>query len=136
MRSIHSVAEADYQQIRLLATALGVSDGQAIGFLLRRLRELAGEAGEAEVTAPPTGISIYAVYDGVRTEATYDPATGSVTVTTGPLADQRFRSPRGAAIAVVRRENPRVHPNRNGWTFWIVTATGHTLQSVRQRIHS
>jgi hypothetical protein len=32
---------------------------------------------------------------------------------------------------VVSALNPSVAPNGSGWDFWIVTATGKTLRSVR-----
>ncbi|MBY8845835.1 hypothetical protein [Streptomyces sp. SP2-10] len=37
-----------------------------------------------------------------------------------------------AAALRVRALNRHVDPQRNGWTFWTVTATGNLLQSVRR----
>ena len=65
-------------------------------------------------------------------EAQYDPRSSSLKVTAGPAAGRRFKSPSAAAIAVVSELNPHVHPNRNGWSFWTITATGKRLQSIRR----
>lgn len=134
MRTISGVPERDYQQIRFLATTLNLTDGEVVGFLLRRLAELSAHDGNA---APRQPISrqtdIHVVYEGKRVEATFDRETEAVTVSTGSLGGQRFRSPSGAAIAVVQELNPTVSPNRNGWTFWVVTATGRPLESIRYK---
>ncbi|MGW5863200.1 GmrSD restriction endonuclease domain-containing protein [Streptomyces sp. NPDC055239] len=103
----------------------------------------ADEAVIAEDQAAPTlvgaeiqklrteqGIEIHASYEGQRTQAYYDPSSRSVTIPSGPGRGEH-ESPSGAAVAVVRARNPQVNPNRNGWSFWTVTATGNLLQSIR-----
>lgn len=77
-------------------------------------------------------IDIYAVYDDERIEAEFDPSNRTVLITSGFLEGWQYNTPSGAASAVVRRYRPNVDPNRNGWLFWLVAATGETLQSVRQ----
>ncbi|MFG2563569.1 hypothetical protein [Streptomyces sp. NPDC048496] len=76
------------------------------------------------------GIEIHAIYEGQRTQAFYDPSSRIVTIHSGPGRGE-YESPSGAAVAVVRALNPHVNPNRNGWAFWTVTATGNLLQSIR-----
>jgi hypothetical protein len=47
---------------------------------------------------------------------------------------ESFRSPTGAARAVVRHYNPSVNDNRNGWGFWQIDSGGGPrawLQSIR-----
>jgi hypothetical protein len=78
-------------------------------------------------------VTIHAVYEGHRTRGVYEPATRRVTIVDGPLAARSFKSPSGAAIAVVSHYRPGVNPNRNGWSFWTVTDSGDLLQSLRQR---
>lgn len=79
------------------------------------------------------GVLIYADYEGNRTRARYfTPAR--VEITDGPLKGRSFRSPTGAARAVVRHYNPSVNDNRNGWSFWRIDNGGDPrawLQSIR-----
>ncbi|MEU1007683.1 hypothetical protein [Streptomyces sp. NPDC005890] len=76
------------------------------------------------------GVEIHAVYESHRATALYDPVSRTVTIPSGPGRGQ-YDTPSGAAVAVVRALNPQVNPNRNGWSFWTVTATGALLQSIR-----
>ena len=56
------------------------------------------------------------------------PHLGSATMETRTaMADLAARN----AIAVVTGLHPEVNPNRNGWSFWTITATGKRLQSIR-----
>jgi hypothetical protein len=71
------------------------------------------------------------VYEGQRIDAIYHTRTKRVDAGTGVLAGQSFKSPSGAAMAIVRALNPKVHPNRNGWTFWTITQTGKTLEAIK-----
>ncbi|WP_433292188.1 hypothetical protein ACQP2F_27355 [Actinoplanes sp. CA-030573] len=96
-----------------LAARMGkVSEGE----IVRRL--IGGNAPPVET--PPTpepGVPIFADYEGHRVRARYfEPAR--VEIVDGPLAGQSFKTPTGAARAVVRRYNPSVNDNRNGWSFW------------------
>lgn len=77
-------------------------------------------------------VPIHVDYQGQRVEATFDPDSEAVVVLSDPLRGRSFASPSGAAVEIVRRLNPDVSPNRNGWNFWIVTATGAPLSSIRQ----
>jgi hypothetical protein len=81
------------------------------------------------------GVAIYADYEGHRVRAKYfEPAR--VEIVDGPLAGKSFKTPTGAARAVVRHYNPSINDNRNGWSFWQVdNATGARvwLQSIRPR---
>jgi hypothetical protein len=80
-----------------------------------------------------SGVPIHVRYEGNRIEALFEPETHAVTITSGPLAGTKHKSTSRAAIEVVRSLNPDVHPNRNGWSFWTVTATGEPLQSLRRK---
>ena len=79
------------------------------------------------------GVPIYADYEGHRTRALFfSPAR--VEIIDGPLKGQSFKTPTGAARAVVRHYNPSVNDNRNGWGFWQVDNGGGPrvwLQSIR-----
>ncbi|MER7107770.1 GmrSD restriction endonuclease domain-containing protein [Streptomyces sp. NPDC000229] len=76
------------------------------------------------------GVEIHATYEGQRVDAYYDPASRVVRIPSGPGRGE-YETPSGAAVALVHALNPHVNPNRNGWTFWTVTATGRLLQSIR-----
>jgi hypothetical protein len=76
-------------------------------------------------------VAIHGDYEGRRTKAWFSPSTQRVEIAEGPLAGASYKSPSGAARAVVAHGNPEVNPSRNGWAFWTVTATGAPLQSLR-----
>jgi hypothetical protein len=117
--------------IRLAADTADITPGEVIRRLVDRSRPSSGamktQAAESEK------VPIHAVYEGHRTAGTYEVATHRVTITDGPLTSRSFKSPSGAAIAVVTHYQPGVNPNRNGWTFWTVTNSGDLLQSLRHR---
>src|SRR5687767_3429214 len=80
------------------------------------------------VKEPWTPIEVYGEYNGERVEGKYLPATKRLTVTTGTLAGQSFKSPSGAARAVVAVLNPeRTATQTNGWRFW---HDAETLQRI------
>jgi hypothetical protein len=76
------------------------------------------------------GIEIHAIYESRRVNAYYDPSSRAVSIPSGPGRGE-YDTPSGAAFGVVKALNPHVNPNRNGWSFWTVTATGNLLQSIR-----
>ncbi|MFE0250951.1 DUF262 domain-containing protein [Streptomyces sp. NPDC059010] len=76
------------------------------------------------------GVEIHAIYEGRRINAYYDPSSRIVTIPSGPGRGE-YETPSGAAVAAVKALNPHVNPNRNGWSFWTVSATGALLQSIR-----
>ncbi|HWG63561.1 MAG TPA: hypothetical protein VG253_17860 [Streptosporangiaceae bacterium] len=124
-----TVADDVYEQITLLTKAWGISASDVIGRLLRDFR------GTQAETAPTKAgqVTVHAIYAGSRTEGLYDPAVQSLTITTGPLAGKTFSKPSGAAVALVAALRPGVHPNRNGWSFWVESRTGRRLQAIRYK---
>lgn len=78
-------------------------------------------------------VDVYLEYEGVRSQGLFDPSTEALRITEGPLAGKFYKSPTGAAVAVVQHVNPSVNPNRNGWSTWRVTESGEFLQSIRGR---
>ncbi|KJK11984.1 hypothetical protein UB45_11910 [Terrabacter sp. 28] len=128
-----NVSEATADRLRLLASAWEVDEEGAISRLIDRLAAGATEDPTPQSSARADQVEVYAVYDGRRVSGLYDPRTKALTVTSTPLEGSKYKSPSGAAIAVVQATNPKVNPNRNGWTFWTVRSTGDTLQSLRNR---
>jgi len=117
------------QRVALLARAWGVTKGEAVE---RLLDEFQGGAEAACPVATAGGVPVHAVYGSTRVEGLFDPASNGLQITTGPLAGKAYRTPSGAAIAVVSLHNRAVNPNRNGWSFWLVSETGERLQTLRR----
>ncbi len=124
-----AVTDEVYEQIALLARAWAISANDVIGRLLRDFRDTRAEAAPTQ----PEQVGVHAIYAGTRTEGLYDPAAQSLTITTGPLAGRTFSKPSGAAVALVAALRPDVHPNRNGWSFWVESRTGKRLQAIRYK---
>jgi hypothetical protein len=115
-------------KVAFAARMANVSEGE----IIRRL-VLGAAPDDKPVDAGSPGIRIYADYEGHRTTAVYH-APGRVEIIDGPLKGKPFKSPTGAARAVVRHYNPAVNDNRNGWMFWQIDNAGGPrvwLQSVR-----
>ena len=123
------VADDVHEQVTLLARAWDTSASDA----LRRLLVAFRGADEPVVPAVPAAErqAVHAIYGGARTDGLFDRVSHSLTITTGPLAGRTFSKPSGAAVALVQLYSPEVNPNRNGWSFWIVSRTGKRLQTIR-----
>jgi hypothetical protein len=122
------VDDVTKQAVSFAARIANVSEGE----IIRRL--VGGGAPPSDGPEPASqGVRIYADYEGHRVRARYfEPAR--VEITDGPLAGKSFKTPTGAARAVVRHYNPSVNDNRNG--FWQIdkgTGSRVWLQSIRPR---
>ena len=118
--------------ITLLAQAWNITPAEVIERLLDRFKQPWATATLTTTTPGRDSIAVHGVYQGVRVEGEYDLHSTSLTITAGPSAGRRFRTPSAATAAVIRAVNIRVNPNRSGWKFWIVTQSGQRLQSLRQ----
>jgi negative regulator of replication initiation len=124
-----AVTDDVYDQIALLARAWSTTPDDVIRRLLSDFRRT-----EDDDPSPKSEqIAVHAVYAGTRTEGLYDPVTQSLAITTGLLAGRTYTRPSGAAVALVTALSPAVNPNRNGWSFWVISKTGQRLQSIRNR---
>lgn len=129
MRAIR-LPDHDHERVTLLARAWEISEGEVVRRLLDRFVQPPSLATTGDASATDT-IAIYADYEGRHIEAIFHRATKRVDITDGVLAGRSFKSPSGAAIGVVQALNPNVHPNRNGWSFWFLKASGEALQNIR-----
>src|SRR3569833_2076186 len=106
------VDDASKQTVSFAAQMADVSEAEIIRRMIRTsalTREDPRPAGD--------GVAIYADYEGHRVRARYfEPAR--VEIVDGPLAGQSFKTPTGAARAVVRHYDPSLNANRSGWAFW------------------
>jgi hypothetical protein len=122
------IVEVDAETKRALTFAAqmaGVSEGE----IVRRL--VAGTVGRRHDNAAG-GIPVHADYAGHRTRALFF-APARIEIIDGPLQGTSYKTPTGAARAVVRQYNPKVNDNRNGWGFWQLDQSGPRawLQSIR-----
>ena len=118
----------DFRRLALLGRAWNVDVSGAVSRLLDEF-----EAGAPSATTPASEeqVPVHAVYADQRVEGLFDRRTRRLRITSGPLADRTYRSPSGAAVAVVGMHNRSVSPNRNGWSFWLINETGELLQTLR-----
>lgn len=130
------IASAVYADLRLLAQAWRVDEGGAVERLIAEFRSEALNTDlrpSGSTDGDPDWVKVHADYEGNRISGEYNLKTQAVRVTDGIRDRRTFKSPSGAAIGVVSELNPKVNPNRNGWTFWTVSSSGDTLQQLRHR---
>lgn len=122
--------QSTFDAIDLAARITGMSHSQVVARLVQQ-----SKAAPDPVSTPGAGeqaIDVYADYEGHRTPARFHQLTNRVDIVGGPLAGQSFKSPSSAARSVVAHYKPGVSPQRNGWTFWMLSdGSGRFLQSVR-----
>uniref|UniRef100_UPI003F495CB9 hypothetical protein n=1 Tax=Streptomyces sp. CA-136453 TaxID=3240050 RepID=UPI003F495CB9 len=116
-------------KVELLARAWNTSTGEVIRRLVKHFED---SPVTPHSTPSPTAdqVGVHAFYAGQKTSGVYDRESRSLTITEGPAAG-RYKTPSGAATAVLQALKPTVQPNRNGWSFWVIDGTGETLQSLR-----
>lgn len=118
-----------YQLVQLLARAWNVAPSDVVRRLIAQLGQEPARRTHVSSLAP-SPIAVHAIYAGVRIDASYDPTTTSVAILHGP-GKGTYRTPSGATTAVLQALRPTVVPNRTGWTFWRINATGELLSKLR-----
>lgn len=98
--------------VAFAAQMAGVTEAEIVRRMVKAASPAIGEDAPGSA-----GVSIYADYEGHRTRALYF-APARVEITDGPLSGKSFKSPTGAARAIVRYYNPDVNDSRNGWNFF------------------
>ncbi|MEV0393104.1 hypothetical protein [Polymorphospora rubra] len=128
------IDEATDGYLDFAAGVAGLTKGQVVARLVEQARAASqAQATPAKDGAEPAPVRIHADYAGQRTQAFFVPGPGRIEIVSGPLSGQVFRTPSEAARAIVMDARPDVSPARNGWTFFLVTATGQPLQTLRHR---
>ncbi|MGW2838807.1 hypothetical protein ACWCWD_13520 [Streptomyces sp. NPDC001493] len=125
-----SVDPQTYSQLTLLARAWNVTQEEVVRRLLQHFQSPDAPLSTNSAGRTDQHIAVHAIYEGVRVDGLYDTAGSSLEIPHGPGAGT-YRTPSGAATAVLQALNPKVKPNRNGWSFWIVSESGALLQSLR-----
>nr|WP_078903259.1 hypothetical protein [Streptomyces toyocaensis] len=122
------VDEQTYRSIEFAASMGGTTAGEVVARLVKSASVPAAASKEDEERK----VGVYVDYEGHRTRGNYDRDTKRIDITSGPLAGQSFKTPTGAARAVVTHYKPGVNPNRNGWSFWVLDdGSGGLLQTIR-----
>ena len=128
MMATIEIDDSSKRAVSFAARMAGVTEGE----IIRRL--IAASSLAVEEPGPGhAGVPIFGDYDGHRTRALYF-APGRVEIVDGPLRGRSFKTPSGAARAVVGHYNPSVNDNRNGWRFWQIDNGGGPrvwLESIR-----
>lgn len=123
----HIPVEAEiHDQVALLARAFGMTTSQTIAHLLQRY----AHAEPAVPARTEALVPVYAIYQRKRVEGQFDRRTGALSIPAGPGAGQ-YRSPSGAAHAVITALRPAVSPIRTGWHFWRLAENGAQLDVLR-----
>jgi hypothetical protein len=112
------VDESTKQAVAFAARMANVTEDE----IIRRLVGASARA-RADPDSADQGVAIYADYEGHRVRARYF-RSARVEIADGPLAGKSFKTPTGAARAVVRHYNPSVNDSRNGWSFWQIDNGG------------
>jgi hypothetical protein len=127
-----TISTHTYDRITDLAHAWGTSDEGAIVHLI--------DFWKGATTASRGGqdqVPIHVRYYGHRAEGIYHPSSGLIDIISGPAPKATGLKPSPAARAVIIAVNALRGEagtgSRNGWVFWIVTATGQPLQSIRHQ---
>jgi hypothetical protein len=133
------ISDRTYRELLSVAVAWHTT---VTGALARLVTEFAGtfepdDAASTPDTLPSEAVAspvaVFARHAGTRTKATFTPRTRAVAITSGPLAGQSFTTPTAAMCAVIAQRGSARRGPGNGWRFWIVTATGQPIHSLRQR---
>jgi hypothetical protein len=126
------VDEQTYRSLEFAARISNITSGEVVARLVKAAS--IPQTAAATPTTPGTRgkVAVYGDYEGHRTHGSYDRDTSRIDISSGPLAGQSFKTPTGAARAVVSHYKPDVSPNRNGWSFWVLDdGSGRFLQSIR-----
>lgn len=133
MTATIDVDDQTYRSLEFAARVGNTTAGEIVARLVAAATTPEPTRSTTEKREDSKGVAVYAVYDGHRTQASYDSDTTRIDVTSGPLASRSFKTPTGAARAVVAHYKPDVSPNRNGWSFWILDdGSGRPLQAIRR----
>ncbi|WP_455361583.1 hypothetical protein [Streptomyces sp. SYSU K21746] len=128
------VDEQTYRSIEFAARMGGTTASEVVARLVRTASvppSAPATTGKEDAEAERK-VDVYVDYEGHRTHGSYDRDTKRIDITSGPLAGQGFKTPTGAARAVVAHYKPGVNPNRNGWSFWMLDdGSGEFLQTIR-----
>lgn len=124
--------ESTHALVRFASRMFGVTEAEVVGRAVQAYSRDRSPVERPEQRDPWRPVPVYGAYEGRRVEGLYLPATRRLTVTSDPLPDSRFKSPSGAARAVVAAVNPdRTATQTNGWRWWRLVETDERLEVLR-----
>ncbi|HEY0165968.1 MAG TPA: hypothetical protein VGB75_02905 [Jatrophihabitans sp.] len=130
MAAMVQVDDQTYRSLEFAARIGNISTGAVVAKLVAAAS--LPEPAKAAADVSGASVPVFVTYEGHRTDAAYDRQTKRIDVTSGPLAGRSFKTPTGAARAIVGHYKPSISPNRNGWSFWTINdGTGRLLQEIR-----
>ena len=123
------VDDRTYRELELLAVAWHTTITEAVDRLVTNC------ATRATVRAHPAEhpVEFYAFYNGTRIDATFDPESHAVTVCSGPLCGHTYVSPTDAQDAACDVAQPHREAVVEGWTSWLITASGIPLDLLHRQ---
>jgi len=125
------IDDQTHAYVRFAARVASVTEAEVVA------RAVAAYLQEKPNPSPPdpwTPVPVYAEYRGHRVEGQFVPRTQRLVVTGEPAPGRSFKSPSGAARAVVAALNPsRESVHTNGWRFWRLVDTDDRLDVLRRR---
>lgn len=125
--------EVDENTARALELAARVSKSTPGGVVAMLVREAAPKVESSTESTPPAAqLAVLADYEGHRTRGMLTVETGRLEISSGPLSGQSFKTPTGAAKAVIAHAHPGISPNRNGWEFWMLDdGSARPIKAIR-----
>lgn len=127
------VSKETYALIAFAARMAGVPEGDIVARAMTAYVDL-GAAPQGDQADPWQPVPVYAVYGGRRVTGEFVPANQRLLVTSEPVAGQAFKTPSGAARAVVAAWNPgRPTLGVNGWAFWKVAGSDDRIEVLRKK---
>ena len=124
------VDDETFARIRLAARVAGLTEADVVARAIEAYVRL--DAGPPVDRWQP--VPVYGVYRGRRVEGMFTPATQRLVVTSDPLPGKGFKSPSGAARAVIGALNPeRGAASVSGWTFWRLVSSDDRIEIFRRR---
>ena len=131
------VDESTFRSLEFAARMSGCTAGEVVARLVAEASmptpPTASSKGDSQHSEKTSEVEVHADYDGHRTRGRYDPQTSRIDITSGPLSGRSFKTPTGAARAVIAHYKPKVSPHRNGWLFWVLDdGSERFLQSIRE----
>ncbi len=133
MASLIEVDDQTYRSLEFAARMAKTTTGEVVARLVAQASVPETTAAATDAKSTSASVNVYADYDGHRTRGVFDPTTSRIDITSGSLAGRSFKTPTGAARAIVTHHNPGVNPNRNGWLFWMLDdGSGKTLKTIQR----
>lgn len=117
--------------LRFAARIMGTDPAKVVAHIVREWSAADGSAVPPAESSAADEVGVFCRYMHQRVEGVLHPDM-SITVTSGELAGQNFKTPSAAAAKVVMSINKtRTSVHANGWRFWKQVSNGRPIDSLR-----